>query len=153
MTYNPKLSFFHFLILLFFVATLPLNAEDVINPVADPAAVVTSGNARFTVLTSQMIRIQYSSTAQFEGRATFSIVNRRLPVPEFTTETSYGYLYIRTSDYGAVDQLYQQMIDAVFSNDQIRSICPGHAVIPAEGLIGKDRFKPLRDFDVNGDIL
>ncbi len=98
MTNNPKLSFFHFLILLFFVATLPLNAEDVINPVADPAAVVTSGNARFTVLTSQMIRIQYSSTAQFEDRATFGIVNRRLSVPEFTTETSDGYLYIRTSD-------------------------------------------------------
>ncbi|MBO7118913.1 MAG: DUF5110 domain-containing protein [Bacteroidaceae bacterium] len=65
---------------------------------ADPAAVVISGNARFTVLTSQMIRIQYSDAALFEDRATFSIVNRRLPVPEYTTETSDGYLYIRTQD-------------------------------------------------------
>ena len=95
---NLKLSFFHFLVLSFFLATLPVSAEDELNPVANPAAVVTSGNARFTVLTSQMIRIQYSSTAQFEDRATFGIVNRRLPVPAFTTETSDGYLYIRTED-------------------------------------------------------
>ncbi len=98
MTGNIRLPLFHLLVILFLVATLPLSADDVLNPVADPAAVVTSGNARFTVLTSQMIRIQYSSTASFEDRATFSIVNRRLPVPEFTTETSDGYLYIRTSD-------------------------------------------------------
>ncbi|MBQ6580182.1 MAG: transglycosylase domain-containing protein, partial [Oscillospiraceae bacterium] len=43
------------------------------------------------------IRIQYSQTAQFEDRATFAIVNRRLPVPEYTTETADGYLYIRTN--------------------------------------------------------
>ena len=89
------LSLFYLLLL---TATLPLSAEDELNPVADPAAVVTSGNARFTVLTSQMIRIQYSSAAQFEDRATFAIVNRHLPVPEFTTETSDGYLYIHTND-------------------------------------------------------
>lgn len=92
------LSFFHFLILSFCLSALPVSAADELNPVADPAAVVTSGNARFTVLTSQMIRIQYSQTAQFEDRATFAIVNRHLPVPEFTTETSDGYLYIRTED-------------------------------------------------------
>ena len=85
------LSFLH-------LFTFSLFAEEVLDPVADPAAVVTSGNARFTVLTSRMIRIQYSATAQFEDRATFAIVNRRLPVPEFTTETTDGYLYIRTED-------------------------------------------------------
>lgn len=74
------------------------HAEDVIDPMADARAVVTSGNARFTVLTSRMIRMQYSATAQFEDRASFGIVNRRLPVPEFTQETVDGYLYIRTAD-------------------------------------------------------
>ena len=81
-----------------FLMSLPSFAEEELNPVADPAAVVTSGNARFTVLTSQMIRIQYSDSAKFEDRATFAIVNRRLPVPQFTTETVDGYLYIRTAD-------------------------------------------------------
>ena len=73
-------------------------AQDTLDPVADPAAVVVSGNARFTVLTSRMIRIEYSSTRQFEDRATFAIVNRRLPVPSYTTEETDGYLYIRTAD-------------------------------------------------------
>ncbi len=78
--------------------TMIMMAQDVLNPVADPAAVVTSGNMRFTVLTDRMIRIQHSRTAQFEDRATFAIVNRRLPVPEYTTETVDGHLYIKTKD-------------------------------------------------------
>ena len=73
-----------------------MQAQESWNPVADPAAVVVSGNVRFTVLTSQMIRIQYSSNAQFEDRATFTVVNRRLPVPNFTAETADGYLTIQT---------------------------------------------------------
>jgi len=67
------------------------------NPQADPEAVVTSGRARFTVLTPQMIRIQYSSSSAFEDRATFAVVNRRLPVPQFTTREESGYLYIETA--------------------------------------------------------
>lgn len=52
---------------------------------ANANAVVTCGNARFTVLTSEMIRIEYSETAQFEDRATFTIVNRNLDVPSYMT--------------------------------------------------------------------
>ena len=66
------------------------------NPQADPAAIVTSGNARFTVLTPEMIRIQYSDKQLFEDRATFAVINRRLPVPQFTTRQANGYLYINT---------------------------------------------------------
>ena len=63
---------------------------------AHPDAVVTSGKARFTVLTPEMIRIQYSDRARFEDRATFAIVNRRLPVPAFTAEEKDGWLTITT---------------------------------------------------------
>ena len=67
------------------------------DPVANAKAVVTCGNARFTVLTPEMIRIEYSETAQFEDRATFTIVNRNLDIPSYmilgnfhlTTEESY----------------------------------------------------------------
>ena len=82
------------IILLATTTTQSLFAAD--DPVADPAAVVTSGRARFTVLTNRMIRIQYSATSRFEDRATFAVVNRRLPVPQFTTRESDGYLYIET---------------------------------------------------------
>ena len=96
--HHSRFSFFQFFMISFLLAPLTLLAEETLDPVADPAAVVTSGNARFTVLTNRMIRIQYSASAQFEDRATFAIVNRRLPVPQFTTETDEDYLYIRTED-------------------------------------------------------
>ena len=66
------------------------------NPVADPNAMVTSGNMRFTLLTPEMIRIEWSGKQIFEDRASFVVVNRRLPVPSYTTNTSDGYLYITT---------------------------------------------------------
>jgi len=76
---------------------MPSWADEAYNPQANAEAVVTVGKARFTVLTPQMIRIQYSSTQKFEDRATFAVVNRQLPVPEFTTSEDGNYLYIETS--------------------------------------------------------
>lgn len=67
------------------------------SPVANPEAVVTAGNARFTVLTPEMIRIEYSSSATFEDRATFVIQNRNLDVPQFSTTEDADFLYINTS--------------------------------------------------------
>lgn len=66
------------------------------DPVADPAAVVVSGNARFTVLTPEMIRIEYSDSGVFEDRATFAVINRNLEVPVFRTADDSSYLYITT---------------------------------------------------------
>ena len=74
---------------------MQLSAET-LSPQADPAAVVTSGRARFTVLTPRMIRIQYSTRQLFEDRATFAVINRRLPVPQYTAHEEDGYLYIET---------------------------------------------------------
>lgn len=87
---------FFVLFLSCFLTERQLYSHEVLNPLADSAAMVVSGKVRFTILTSQMIRIQYSSSAKFEDRATFAIVNRRLPVPEYKVEEDNGYLYIRT---------------------------------------------------------
>ena len=67
------------------------------NPQADPQAVVTSGRARFTVLTDRMIRIQYSASGKFEDRATFAVINRLLPLASYTQREEGDYLYIETS--------------------------------------------------------
>lgn len=92
----PNMRKSAFVLLLFVVASLHnLLAADW-NPVADPNAVVVSGKVRFTVLTARMIRIEYSPTSTFEDRATFAVVNRRLPVPRFTQRTEGNYLYIET---------------------------------------------------------
>jgi alpha-glucosidase len=53
------------------------------NPVADPKAVVTIGHARFTVLTPQLIRMEWSADGKFEDHASLVFINRRLPVPKF----------------------------------------------------------------------
>ena len=53
-------------------------------PAADPAAEVMLGHARFTVLTSRMIRMEWVADGRFEDRASFVFLNRRLPAPSFT---------------------------------------------------------------------
>ena len=71
-----------------------VGAQD--NSMADEKAIVKSGNMRFTVLTPEMIRIEYSAKLQFEDRASFVVINRHLPVPNFTQEERDGYLYLTT---------------------------------------------------------
>ena len=67
-------------------------AGDVTDPVADPKATVILGNARFTVLTPELIRMEWAADGNFEDHASFVFLNRRLPVPEFTsTITSDGH--------------------------------------------------------------
>ncbi|MGA9063660.1 MAG: hypothetical protein WB341_18615, partial [Terracidiphilus sp.] len=65
-------------------ATVP--APD--NPVADPKAVVVYGNARFTILTPELIRMEWSADGKFEDHASLVFINRRLPVPKFEVNRS-----------------------------------------------------------------
>ena len=74
---------------------VPIPAEPD-NSVADPAAIVISGQARFTVLTPQLIRMEWSANSQFEDHASLVFINRRLPVPKFTQQTKRGWLIIDT---------------------------------------------------------
>ena len=67
-------------------------------PKANEKAVVVAGNARFTVLTSQLIRMEWAEDGKFEDNATLTFVNRKLPVPEFTVEKNDAELVIKTAD-------------------------------------------------------
>jgi hypothetical protein len=64
-------------------ATHPQAAGEVTDPVARPEAVVTVGQARFTVLTPQLIRMEWAEDGKFEDHASFVFLNRRLSVPQF----------------------------------------------------------------------
>jgi len=75
---------------------LPLCVEAQDNPVAAPGAVVTFGNARFTVLTNRLIRMEWAADGAFEDRASLAIVNRNLPVPKFSQSLKGGVLTIST---------------------------------------------------------
>ncbi|MFN8300084.1 MAG: glycoside hydrolase family 31 protein [Chitinophagales bacterium] len=67
------------------------------NPVANPAAVVTTGNARFTVLTDRVIRLEYAPNATFNDAGTITFLNRNLPVPTFQQRSEKGELIIETA--------------------------------------------------------
>lgn len=65
--------------------------------VAEPKAVVTKGNTRFTVLTPQLIRLESAADGKFEDHASLVFLNRRLPVPKFTVAAEVRQLMIKTS--------------------------------------------------------
>ncbi len=69
---------------------------DAENPVANPEATVVCGNARFTVLTPQLIRMEWSEDGKFEDRKSLAIVNRNLPLPVFRKSVSKSGVNIKT---------------------------------------------------------
>ncbi len=77
-------------------AGVVLKGERTGSPKANPDAVVISGNARFSVLTPEMIRIEYSDNGIFEDRATFAVINRNLDVPPFRTSEDSAFLFLET---------------------------------------------------------
>lgn len=66
------------------------------NPAANPKAALTASQVRFTVLTPQLIRMEWSKDGTFEDRASLVFVNRNLPVPDFSTLEETGWTILET---------------------------------------------------------
>jgi len=77
------------------IVTAYVHAQP-LNPVADPRSVITENNARFTVLTPELIRLEWSAERSFEDRASLVFINRRLEPPRFTARKDTGWLFIQT---------------------------------------------------------
>ena len=78
-------------------ATAPATSDNApANPKAKPGAIVIAGNARFTVLTDRLIRMEWAEDGQFEDRASLAIINRDLPVPAFKATKQGGGVTIST---------------------------------------------------------
>jgi alpha-glucosidase len=73
-------------------------ASDPFEPLANPQAVTTFGNARFTVLTPAIIRMEWSSDAVFENRASLTFIDRNTTTPAFTTSRRDNELTINTGE-------------------------------------------------------
>ena len=88
--------------------------EEANNPVADPRAVVTIGKARFTVLTPELIRMEWAANGKFEDHASFVFLNRRLPAPKFdkSLTSDSQKLTIKTS---ALTLTYSSATDGQFT--------------------------------------
>jgi len=52
-------------------------------PISKSESVIQGDKYRFTILTPQLIRLEYQEEAKFEDRATQSIINRDFPTPTF----------------------------------------------------------------------
>ena len=64
------------------------------DPKPNPNSVVEVGQARFTVLTSHLIRMEWGDT---NDAATFAFINRNLPTPEFNTSKDGDWTVIQTA--------------------------------------------------------
>ena len=69
-----------------------------LTPVASPEAIVVSGQARFTILTSRMIRMELDPEGLFDDRASLTYWYRQQPVPDFTVQRSDKWLTIETNE-------------------------------------------------------
>ena len=86
------------LLFLSLAAVLPLAARENVAKAADQAMVYAGANARFTVLTPQMIRMEWSEDGQFEDRASLTFVNRELEVPSYKVKKSKSSVTIQTEN-------------------------------------------------------
>jgi alpha-glucosidase len=102
------------------VAASIAQAEAVTNPVADPKAIVVLGHARFTVLTPQLIRMEWAADGKFEDHASFVFLNRRLPVPKFeTTATKGGTNQLLSINTSALKLSYSPSDDGRFTPENL----------------------------------
>lgn len=130
------------------VAVFLLSAVDCLsqtgkdNPLAREEAVVIQGKARFTVLTSRMIRMEWAEDGIFEDRASFGVVNRNLPVPEYTVRKGGRTLTLKTEDvtlvYKGQDKFNAENLSVTFTmNGEKCRWMPG---MPSDGnLLGTMR--------------
>ncbi len=65
---------------------------------AQTSNIVIDGNARFTVLSPTLIRMEYAADGVFDNGLTFNVVNRSFPIPSYTTQVVGGWREIQTSN-------------------------------------------------------
>jgi len=65
-------------------------------PTANPTAIVYEGNARFTILTSRLIRLEFDPQKRFEDHASQVFLYRDQVKPPFATWKQDGWLHIET---------------------------------------------------------
>jgi len=107
-----KRAIFIFTSLMFCITSSALEY----NPTAKPEACVVCGNARFTVLTDKLIRMEWSKDSLFEDRASLAIVNRDLPLCKYSVNRTPGKLVIKTN---SVTLTYTGLKDEAFTAENL----------------------------------
>ncbi|NJP40288.1 alpha-xylosidase [Oscillospiraceae bacterium HV4-5-C5C] len=66
------------------------------DPQPRPEAVIRGQHYRLTVLTAELIRLEFSRSGSFDDRATQTVLNRRFPLPYFETKKEDGWFRLST---------------------------------------------------------
>jgi alpha-glucosidase (family GH31 glycosyl hydrolase) len=107
---------------LFLMIAFNFMAIDVVNGQndghANPRAIIREGNARFTILTPHLVRLEWDSTGQFNDRPSFVVINRKLEVPFFKQTIEKGWLHITTSEI----ELSYQLQSGKFTENNLQII-------------------------------
>ena len=82
------------LCVLYLFLSTPLFAQN--NPIANPKSVVSDEEVRFTVLTEQVIRMEWQANGKFNDDASFVFINRNLPSPDYKVAKTKKWLTITT---------------------------------------------------------
>ena len=107
--------------------TSPVNLSNNINMANGTAAAqatVISGDARFEVLTPEVIRMEYSPSGSFLNDPTFDILDRNFTVPAYTSSVSGGWLTITTSQMTLRYQVGSGPFTAVNTQMQLLGALP-----------------------------
>ena len=93
-------------------------------PIADSRAVIKGDKYRFTVLTSRLIRIEYSENGKFMDNATQTVLNRCFKVPEFTVKQTEEIIEIKTEHVQVIynkKEFSKHSLKARYINSAIRA--------------------------------
>lgn len=83
--------------MLFFMLILTISKTSAHNnPIANSSSIIKAGYARFTFLTSGLVRMEWDSLGVFEDHATQIILNRKLTKPDFKLCDSSNKVIVET---------------------------------------------------------
>ena len=91
---------------------LPRHLHPSFDPVAKEEAVIQGDKYRFTILTAQLIRLEYSKEGQFEDRPSQTFWYRKQKVPQFEVKEMENELVVETEklilNYKAPEEKFSQ---------------------------------------------
>lgn len=65
---------------------------------ANPSSVIVEGNARFTFITSKLVRMEWAEDGKFEDRRSLTFIQRNLPAPDLKVSRTSKFLTVKTND-------------------------------------------------------
>jgi len=108
---------FLFILISSFFCIISLNAQNETHDViVNTTSIVVVGNARFSILTSHIIRLEYDSTRKFVNDPSFVVLNRNLPTIPYKKTFRGKWMIIKTSQM----ELKYKTTSGAFNNKNLQ---------------------------------